>query len=70
MAENAPPPPMPGVPRAQVHRVVQTMMRDRQVRWLAIVFQEADDTGDLFTITPYVTDPTTGDRTDPPESGS
>ncbi|MCC7549048.1 MAG: hypothetical protein IT532_14905 [Burkholderiales bacterium] len=60
MAENDSHPPMPDVPRAQVHRVVQTMMRDTQVRWVAIVFQDANDTGDLFTITPYVADPTTG----------
>jgi len=51
---------MPGVPRNQVHRVVQTMMRDTQVRWVAVVFQVENDTGDLFTVTPYVDDPTQG----------
>ncbi len=51
---------MPGVPRGQVHRVIQTMMRDPEVRWVAILFQGNDDAGDLFTITPYVEDPTRG----------
>lgn len=59
MAENAAPPPMPDVPRKEVHAVVKTMMRDTQVRWVAIVFQAVGDGGDLFTVTPYVTDPTT-----------
>ncbi len=59
MAENAAPPPMPDVPRSQVHRVIQTMMRDTRVRWVAIVYQKTTDSTDLFTLTPYVTDPTT-----------
>lgn len=58
MAENAAPPPMPDVPRKEVHAVVKTMLRDTQVRWVAIVFQESSDGGDLFTVTPYVIDPT------------
>jgi hypothetical protein len=59
MSDNVPPP-MPGVPRNQVHRVVQTMMRDTRVRWVAVVFQTPSDGGDLFTVTPYVDDPTRG----------
>jgi len=59
MSENVPPL-MPDVPRNQVHRVVQTMMRDTRVRWVAVVFQTTNDTGDLFTVTPYVDDPTQG----------
>jgi hypothetical protein len=59
MSDNVPPP-MPDVPRNQVHRVVQMMMRDTRVRWVAVVFQAENDTGDLFTVTPYVDDPTPG----------
>jgi hypothetical protein len=52
-------PPMPDVPRDDVHRVIKTMLRDAKVRWAAVVFQAQDAAGvDLFTVTPYTKDPT------------
>ena len=51
-------PPMPDVPRDDVHRVVKTMMRDTRVRWASVVFQTQNADVDLFVVTPFIEDPT------------
>jgi hypothetical protein len=51
-------PPMPDVPRDDVHRVIKTMMRDTRVRWVSVVFQTPNPDVDLFVVTPFIEDPT------------
>ena len=51
-------PPMPDVPRDDVHRVVKTMMRDARVRWVSVVFQAQNSDVDMFVVTPFIADPT------------
>ena len=51
-------PPMPNVPRDEVHRVIKNMMRDERVRWVSVVFEGQGADGDRFVVTPFIEDPT------------
>jgi hypothetical protein len=51
-------PPLPDVPRDEVHRVIKTMMRDARVRWVSVVFQDQSAGDDRFVVTPFTEDPT------------
>lgn len=53
-----PPSPQTGVPRDDVHNVVEAMLLDDRIKWIAIVFEKNAGGQDLFTLTPYVLDPT------------
>jgi len=56
-----PPSPQTSVPRDDTGNVVDAMLLDARVKWIAIVFEAtAADGVDRFTVTPYVEDPTTG----------
>jgi hypothetical protein len=53
-----PPSPQTTVPRDDVGNVVDAMLLDHQVKWIAIVYEATVGGVDRFTITPYVADPT------------
>jgi len=53
-----PPSPQTGVPRDDAGNVVDAMLLDARVKWIAIVFEAAIDGVDRFTVTPYIIDPT------------
>ena len=55
-----PPSPQTGVPRDDVHNVVEAMLLEEQVKWIAIVFEKKSGAQDLFTVTPFTADPTGG----------
>jgi hypothetical protein len=52
-----PPSPQTNVPRDDVGNVVDAMLLDGQVRWVAIVYVATVSGVDRFSITPYVEDP-------------
>jgi hypothetical protein len=52
------PDPQTGVPRDDVHNVVEAMLLEERVKWIAIVFEKNAGGRDLFTVSPFVTDPT------------
>ena len=53
-----PPSPQSNVPRADVANVVDAMLLDSRVKWIAVVFEATTGGVDKFTVTPYLTDPT------------
>lgn len=55
-----PPSPQTNVPRDEVGNVVDAMLLDNQVKWIAIVYETTVGGIDRFAITPYVVDPTKG----------
>jgi len=55
-----PPFPQVNVPRNDASNVVDAMLLDDQVKWIAIVYEATVDTVDRFTITPYIVDPRQG----------
>jgi hypothetical protein len=55
-----PPSPQSNVPRTDVSNVVDAMLLDSRVKWIAIVYEGTASGVDRFTITPYVVDPTKG----------
>ena len=55
-----PPSPQTGVPRQEVNDVVDAMLLDPRVKWIAIVVEGGAGAQELFTVTPYIVDPTTG----------
>lgn len=59
MALN-PPSPQTGVPRDDVHNVVEAMLLDTSVKWMAIVYEKTTGGQDHFAVTPYTADPTGG----------
>ncbi len=59
MALN-PPSPQTGVPRDDVHNVVEAMLLDTSVKWVSIVYEKTAGGEDQFAVTPYTTDPTGG----------
>lgn len=48
------------VPRDDVGNVVDAMLLDGQVKWVAIVYQATVGGVDRFAVTPYVIDPMEG----------
>jgi hypothetical protein len=59
MALN-PPSPQTNVPRDDVGNVVDAMLLDVRVKWIAVVFEATVNGVDQFTVTPYINDPTLG----------
>ncbi|MBX9630571.1 MAG: hypothetical protein K2X67_08630 [Burkholderiales bacterium] len=56
-----PPSPKAHVPRDEVSNEVKMMLKlDDRVRWIAVVFEKNDGVQDLFTVTPWTSDPTAG----------
>jgi hypothetical protein len=55
-----PPSPQTNVPRNDVANVVDAMLLDDQVKWVAIIYEATVGGLDRFTVTPYVVDPTGG----------
>ncbi len=55
-----PPSPQTNVPRDDTGNVVDAMLLDTRVKWIAIIFEATVGGVDHFTVTPYVDDPTTG----------
>jgi hypothetical protein len=55
-----PPSPQTNVPRDDAGNVVDAMLLDAQVKWIAIVFDTSVNGVDQFTVTPYISDPTSG----------
>jgi hypothetical protein len=53
-----PPSAQTGVPRGDVGEVVESMLVDQRVRWIAIVVQDSMAGEDRFEVTPWVIDPT------------
>lgn len=53
-----PPSPQTNVPRDDASNVVDAMLLDTRVKWLAIVFEANVNGVDQFKITPFTTDPT------------
>jgi len=53
-----PPSPQTNVPRDDAGDVVDAMLLDTRVRWIAIVFNATVNGVDQFTVTPYISDPT------------
>jgi hypothetical protein len=53
-----PPSAQVNVPRNDVSNVVDAMLLDDQVKWVAIVYEATIGGVDRFAITPYVVDPT------------
>ena len=53
-----PPAPQANVPRSEVGKVVDAILLDKQVRWIAIIQEGEGAAGDTFTVHPYITDPT------------
>ena len=54
------PSPQTGVPRGDVHNVVEAMLLEDRVKWISIVFEKRQGGQDLFMVTPFVADPTGG----------
>ncbi|HZR03448.1 MAG TPA: hypothetical protein VFA81_09785 [Burkholderiales bacterium] len=54
---QASPAPVAHVPRDEVANVVGDVMSEKDVKWVAIVFESSQDGVDRFTITPWITDP-------------
>jgi hypothetical protein len=52
-----PPSPRIGVPRPDVGDVVNDMLFDTRVKWVAVVFHDTVNGEDRFAITPWITDP-------------
>lgn len=57
MALN-PPSEQTDVPRDDVHNVVEAMLLDSRVKWIAIVFESNNGGTDSFNVTPWTKDPT------------
>jgi hypothetical protein len=55
-----PPSPQSAVVRDDVGNVVDAMLLDSRVKWIAIVYQDTNAGVDRFTVTPHVVDPTQG----------
>lgn len=55
-----PPSPQTNVPRDDVSNVVDAMLLDVRVKWIAVVFEATVSGVDQFTVTPYTSDPTSG----------
>jgi len=55
-----PPSPQTNVPRDDAGNVVDAMLLDARVKWIAIVFETTVNGVDQFTVTPYISDPTSG----------
>ena len=55
-----PPSPQTNVPRDDVGNVVDAMLLEVRVKWIAIVFEATVNGVDQFTVTPYISDPTSG----------
>jgi hypothetical protein len=55
-----PPSPQTNVPRDDVGNVVDAMLLDNQVKWVAIVYEATVGGVDRFAVTPYIVDPTQG----------
>jgi hypothetical protein len=55
-----PPSPQTNVPRDDAGNVVDAMLLDTRVKWIAVVFEAMVDGVDRFTVTPYINDPTAG----------
>ena len=55
-----PPSPQTNVPRDDAGNVVDAMLLDSHVKWIAIVFDTTVNGVDQFTVTPYISDPTSG----------
>jgi hypothetical protein len=55
-----PPSPQTNVPRDDAGNVVDAMLLDTQIKWIAVVFEATVDGVDQFTVTPYISDPTSG----------
>jgi hypothetical protein len=53
-----PPSPQSNVVRDDVGNVVDAMLLDNRVKWIAIVYQDTNAGADRFTITPHIVDPT------------
>jgi len=53
-----PPSPQTNVPRFDVANVVDAMLLDSRVKWIAIVYEATVGGVDRFTITPHIVDPT------------
>jgi hypothetical protein len=53
-----PPSAQSGVPRSDVGEVVDAMLLDRRVQWIAIVVVDSAGEEDRFDITPWIVDPT------------
>jgi hypothetical protein len=53
-----PPSAQTSVPRDDAGNVVDAMLLDARVKWIAIVFEATVDGVDRFTVTPYISDPT------------
>ena len=53
-----PPSAQTNVPRDDVGNVVDAMLLDSQVKWIAIVYEATVGGTDQFVVTPYVVDPT------------
>jgi hypothetical protein len=47
-----------GVPRGDVGDVVESMLLDERVRWIAIVLRDSVAGEDRFEVTPWLIDPT------------
>jgi hypothetical protein len=48
------------VPRDDAGNVADAMLLDTRVKWIAVVFEATVDGVDQFTVTPYISDPTSG----------
>lgn len=57
-----PPSPQTNVPRSDVGNVVDAMLLDSGVKWIGAVYEATVGGVDRFTITPYVSNPTTGSQ--------
>ena len=55
-----PPLPQTHVPRDDAGNVVDAMLLDARVKWIALVFEATVNGVDQFTVTPYINDPTAG----------
>jgi len=53
-----PPSPQSNVPRTDVANVVDAMLLDSRVKWVAIVYEATVGGVDTFTVNPYIVDPT------------
>ena len=52
-----PPSPQTNVPRDDVSNVVDAMLLDNQVKWVAIIYEATVGGVDRFAVTPYVMNP-------------
>jgi hypothetical protein len=55
-----PPSPQTNVQRGDAGNVVDAMLLDPRVKWIAVVFETTANGIDQFTVTPYIADPTSG----------